>query len=259
MLIAGALLVPGAAHGQFEHGPRMSAPAPPITHRGGPSGRASAQPTAPQPPGQPPGSATGSLSPTPPPSALDSADLFRAWPRTYAPRFDRQAGRRFNGGYGNGYPYLLDPFGYISQPYARPADDTSTRAAENGYLRIELEPDAAQVFVDGYYAGTVGDFRRGGGRALDAGLHRLEIRADGFEPANVEIRVRPNETLAYRGSLRRERRADIRAAVAAPKVFYVIPGCYAGDVRPRAEQLPAGCQIARLREVPPVVAPPSRQ
>ena len=42
---------------------------------------------------------------------------------------------------------------------------------------------------------------------------------------------------------------------AAPKTFYVIPRCYAGDVRPRAEQLPPGCLLASLREVPPVVAP----
>jgi hypothetical protein len=36
-----------------------------------------------------------------------------------------------------------------------------------------------------------------------------------------------------------------------PRTFYVIPGCYAGDRRPVAEQLPAGCDIARLRIVPP--------
>ena len=36
-----------------------------------------------------------------------------------------------------------------------------------------------------------------------------------------------------------------------PKTFYVIPGCYAGDRRPEPEQLPAGCDLRRLRVVPP--------
>ncbi|OFW39129.1 MAG: hypothetical protein A3F70_11325 [Acidobacteria bacterium RIFCSPLOWO2_12_FULL_67_14] len=35
------------------------------------------------------------------------------------------------------------------------------------------------------------------------------------------------------------------------KTFYVIPGCYAGDRRPAPEWLPAGCDISRLRVVPP--------
>ena len=36
-----------------------------------------------------------------------------------------------------------------------------------------------------------------------------------------------------------------------PKTFYVIPGCYAGDRRPEPDQLPAGCDLRRLRIVPP--------
>ena len=36
-----------------------------------------------------------------------------------------------------------------------------------------------------------------------------------------------------------------------PKTFYIIPGCYAGDRRPEAESLAAGCSLARLRVVPP--------
>jgi hypothetical protein len=40
-------------------------------------------------------------------------------------------------------------------------------------------------------------------------------------------------------------------APAPPRTFYVIPGCYAGDVAPRPEQLPRGCDPARLRVIPP--------
>lgn len=33
-----------------------------------------------------------------------------------------------------------------------------------------------------------------------------------------------------------------------PKTMYIIPNCYAGNVPPRAERLPAGCDIKNLRE-----------
>ena len=36
-----------------------------------------------------------------------------------------------------------------------------------------------------------------------------------------------------------------------PKTFYVIPGCYAGDRRPEPESLKPGCDISRLRVIPP--------
>ena len=55
-------------------------------------------------------------------------------------------------------------------------------------------------------------------------------------------------------------RADAQPAAPQPytpgprghaRTLYVIPGCYAGDVAPRADQLPAGCDAADLRIVPP--------
>jgi hypothetical protein len=192
--------------------------------------------------------------PPAPPSALDSVDVFRAGPRTYTPR---GSGQRFYGGYGSGYGYITDPFGYISQPDSSPRLTEYMREGRGeGYLRIDLEPDSARVYVDGLYQGTVGDFGRG--RALAAGQHRVEIRSDGFDPTSFDVRISANDTVSYQGSLtRREQRAELRAP-AVPKTFYVIPRCYAGDVRPRADQLPPGCELARLREVPPVQAPAPR-
>lgn len=40
-------------------------------------------------------------------------------------------------------------------------------------------------------------------------------------------------------------------APGVPKTFYVIPGCYAGDVPPRIEWLPRGCDRSRMRLVGP--------
>jgi hypothetical protein len=43
----------------------------------------------------------------------------------------------------------------------------------------------------------------------------------------------------------------LRMAPGKPKIFYVIRGCYAGDRPPALEWLPRGCDISKLRVVPP--------
>jgi hypothetical protein len=42
-----------------------------------------------------------------------------------------------------------------------------------------------------------------------------------------------------------------RMAPGKPKIFYVIPGCYAGDRPPKLEWLPAGCDSSKMRVSPP--------
>ena len=44
--------------------------------------------------------------------------------------------------------------------------------------------------------------------------------------------------------------AEVAPAAHTPDTFYVIPGCYAGNRRPTEADLPAGCDLARLRVVP---------
>jgi hypothetical protein len=41
------------------------------------------------------------------------------------------------------------------------------------------------------------------------------------------------------------------SAPGTPKTFYVIPRCYAGDKPPERDALPPGCDVARLRTIPP--------
>jgi hypothetical protein len=232
--------------------------------RGGSVG-APSRPSGPRAPGQ---RAQNPSRPIVPPSAPSAPpvgpfisssptfnrDVFQARPRTYAPRYGSAQGSYF--GFGAGF--VGDP-GYIGQPDSpAPTLDRYMRDGDriDGYLRLEVEPESAQVYVDGFYAGTVADFRRSGGRALDSGPHRIEFRAEGYDSQGVELQIRANDVLAYRGTLnRRDDRPELRAAAGPPKTFYVIPRCYAGTSRPRAEQLPAGCRLSDLREVPPVVAP----
>lgn len=234
----------GSRGGSFGTTFRQNAP-------GAQTGRRASNPARPIVPVAPPSAPP--IGPFASPSALDR-DVFRARPRTYAPRYSRSEGFFYGGG-----GYVTDPFGYISEPdSSAPVLDRYMRGENNpdGYLRLEVEPETAQVYVDGFYTGTVADFRRSGGRALDAGPHRVEFRAEGYDSQSVELRVRANDVLSYRGTLNRvDDRPQQRAAAAPPKTLYVIPRCYAGTSKPTTDRLPAGCRLSDLREIPPVVAP----
>jgi hypothetical protein len=212
---------------------------------GAPTPRTGTRPhsqTATPPPPPPPTTTTSGIAQLPPmqgiaqlPSSAGTPDLFLAGPRTYSPRLNR----------GNRSSRLLDPFGYATGGYAGVSDSgpaTDRRAEvdtpdQYGYLRLNVLPYTAQVFIDGFYVSSVDTFSGGGpARALPAGPHRVEIRADGYDTATFDVRIEPNEMTTYRRELgRAEEPKQARAAAPAnPKTFYVIPKCYAGDrSRPR--------------------------
>lgn len=179
-------------------------------------------------------------------------DLFLAGRRTYTPRLNRGS--------------LLDRFGYVTGGYASgdysasPGNDRRANAdapVDVGYLRLNVQPYTAQVFIDGFYVSSVDAFTGGGpARALPAGPHRVEIRADGYETATFDVRIDPNETITYRRELGKaeEPKQARNVAPAVPKTFYVIPKCYAGDKKPTADQLPKGCRASNLRTIPPTVS-----
>ena len=56
--------------------------------------------------------------------------------------------------------------------------------------------------MDGYYAGLVDDFD-GIFQALklDSGPYRIEIRKPGFETRVFDVRVLPDRTITFRGTL----------------------------------------------------------
>ena len=67
-----------------------------------------------------------------------------------------------------------------------------------------MKPRDASVFVDGYFAGQVDDFDGVFQRLhLEPGPHRIEVRADGYEPLTFEVRIPPDRTVTYSGELRR--------------------------------------------------------
>ena len=70
-----------------------------------------------------------------------------------------------------------------------------------GGVRLRVEPRHARVFVDGYYVGTVDDFDGGRGLPLESGPQSIEIRADGYESLQLQVRILPDETITYEGDL----------------------------------------------------------
>lgn len=106
------------------------------------------------------------------------------------------------GGYGFGgyYGGYYDPW-YYGGGYGYPAYYST---GYEGSLRIKVKPRDAAVFVDGYFAGQVDEFDGVFQRLrVEPGPHRVEIRADGYEPLSFEVRIPPGGRVNYTGELRR--------------------------------------------------------
>jgi hypothetical protein len=110
-------------------------------------------------------------------------------------------------------------------------------------LFLDIHPPTAQVFADGYYAGIPEDFRfEHGGAVLDPGPHRIDIMARGYEPFSFDVNLMRGQSVTFRHTLTPITRAPQAAldtsvktpsAAKKPAIFYLIPGCYLGNVPPR--------------------------
>lgn len=131
----------------------------------------------------------------------------------------------------------------------------------DGRVVIEAQPDAAQIYVDGYYVGMAADYPDG--LPLAAGPHALDVRAVGFDSQSTSIQIPAGRSITYRAVLTRRATAassalpptpDAPAAAAGPPssaTFYLIRGCYLGNVVPSEAILPAGCDPAKAVTVRP--------
>jgi len=91
--------------------------------------------------------------------------------------------------YGNVVPYGYGYGGYSGQPY--------------GGLRIDLPQRDAEVYVDGYFVGTVDNFDGNSQQAnLSAGPHQIEIRSPEFETIQFNVNIEAGRTITYRGAMR---------------------------------------------------------
>jgi len=84
--------------------------------------------------------------------------------------------------------------GYSPYPFEAPG--------LTGGLRLKIQPEEAQVYVDGYYSGIVDDFN-GHFQHLDLppGLHHVEVRAPGRQSLEVDVMIQARHTTVYKGTL----------------------------------------------------------
>lgn len=151
--------------------------------------------------------------------------------------------------------YGWPPYGYPAEPppsAVAPIDASQypEPAPLTGRLRLEVEPPDAELYINGYYSGTLDDID--GDLEIAAGLHRVEIRAPGFETLQLDVRIAPGRSITYRRALERVQdklppgaASQPPAAVPPSKPVYFIPGCYLGNVPPTEMKLPGTCDLSR--------------
>jgi hypothetical protein len=100
--------------------------------------------------------------------------------------------------YGVFDPFAVD-FGYAGSQVWTPSTPAKD---EKGVLHLNVKPRDAEVYIDGGLVGSanqfVGLFHK---LRLDAGVHRLELRAPGYESIIVNVRIQAGESMTYRGAL----------------------------------------------------------
>ena len=140
--------------------------------------------------------------------------------------------------YGRDYPFAAPgaTATHLPDEYARHQEPRPL----TGTLRLDVQPSRiVQLYVDGFFVGTSDDVN--GELALEAGAHRIEMRATGYESLDVSVKIVAGRSLTYRGALTptdaktspetTDRTTDV--APAGPKTVYFIPGCYLGNVPPK--------------------------
>jgi PEGA domain len=91
----------------------------------------------------------------------------------------------------------------LIQPLLRSAAPQPSQPIPHGNLWLAVGPVTAQVYVDGFYVGTVEDSHRTPeGLNLAAGWHRLEFRALGYETPAVNVTIEANRMVSHQGELR---------------------------------------------------------
>jgi hypothetical protein len=109
----------------------------------------------------------------------------------------------------------FDPFAY--QPFS-PAffpiggggggyTSTSSKDDNEGALRLNVTPDKAKIYVDGGLVGSVYDYTGLFHKLhLAAGVHRVELRADGYETLTLNVRIERGQTMTYKGKMEKATR-----------------------------------------------------
>ena|GEM_PF-4914366 len=98
--------------------------------------------------------------------------------------------------YGPGYGY---PGPYDPPSYRMTYDDQDNRSSSNSqlaWLRIDVQPREASIYIDGQYAGKASEFAAGKKLLpVSPASHTLRFEAEGYQTAVVDLKVNPLQTL----------------------------------------------------------------
>jgi hypothetical protein len=115
--------------------------------------------------------------------------------------------------YSYGYPYpAYPPYGgypadpsYGNAPYNNaPNGSMNVQPGNNnsGGLSFDISPSTAEVYVDGQYQGTAGNFTASSEPlTLSPGKHHVEVRAPGYQVMSFDADVVAGQVIPYQGNM----------------------------------------------------------
>jgi len=106
-------------------------------------------------------------------------------------------------GFGYGVPYGYAPCGGLYEGGGSPPSAPRTHGGDKqGALKLKVKPRNAKVYVDGFYVGLVDQFDGASQKlTLNQGRHTVEIKAEGFETALLDVEVTAEETVTFAGKM----------------------------------------------------------
>ena len=149
-------------------------------------------------------------------------------------------------------PYDYWQYPYPGMPTSPPEREDRKEEPRSGRLRFDVRPEKElQVFVNGYFVGTPGDFDSE--LELPLGTHAVELMAPGYESVKFEVKIDGTRPVTYRGELKplnAKPVTEVAPEPVPPSTLYYIPGCYLGNVDPKTLTLPANCDMSKLVSKP---------
>ena len=143
-----------------------------------------------------------------------------------------------------GYGYAAPDYGNVSATPQGPSQD------DVALLFLDVMPSTAMVFADTGFVGSAFDLRSG--LRLSPGHHWIDLEATGYEKKTFELTAIPGQPVSYQTELTPVRTAALSGVPPhPPQTMYAIPGCYGGNTPPVQANLPAGCDIAKVRVLRP--------
>jgi hypothetical protein len=121
------------------------------------------------------------------------------YPYTYGLGYGLYSGLGWN-------PYFGDPWDPYTSGYGGSGGYSSGvyNTVAHGNLKLKVKPRNAKVYVDGFYVGLVDEFDGAFQKlALNGGRHKVEVRAEGYETAEFDVLITPDQTVTFQGELKR--------------------------------------------------------